>query len=99
MSERIEYARKVVSISLCRINKHPTHDVNELNNDDKERLINMVMDTMLYDVNQINYAFNCISMNNVIDPTYRYCYKDYVFENYDDDLTIYTYLKEFKKNT
>lgn len=91
MSERIEHARKVVSISLCRISKHPTHDVNELNSDDKEQLINMVMDTMTYDVNQINYAFNCVCMNHVIDPNHKYCYTEYEFENYDDDLTIYLF--------
>jgi hypothetical protein len=93
MSERIEYARKVVTISLYHMGKHPLYNVNKLNRDDKKRLITTVMDIMRFDNTQIEYAFNCLTMSHVIYPTHKYCYTDYKFDNYDDDLTIYL-LKE-----
>jgi hypothetical protein len=91
MSDRIEYARKVVLISLGRMGKHPLDNVNNFNSDDKERLITTVMDTTTYDNNQIDYAFNYLSMCHVIYPSHKYCYTDYEFEDLDDDFSIYLY--------
>jgi len=91
MSDRIEYARKVVLISLGLMGNHPLDDVNKFNSDDKERLITTVMDTMTFDNNQIDYAFNYLSMCHVIYPTHRYSYIGYKFEDLDDDFSIYLY--------
>jgi hypothetical protein len=91
MSDRIEYAKKVVGISLGRIGKHPLINIDTLNSDDKELLITTVMDTMTFDNIQIDYAFNYLSMCHVIYPTHRYSYIAYKFEDLDDDFSIYLY--------
>jgi len=93
MRKSYEYILKVNAISLHRMGKHPTVNSNNFNKEERELLIDIVVEVMKQSDAQIELEFNNMSMSHIHYPTHDYSLQTNREPNdlYDDDFSLFLF--------